>query len=160
VLIGINLLREGLDLPEVSLVAILDADKEGFLAEHTSLIQTIGRCARTSREERSVARPAIVSSNADHRSTSAGRRYRSLFPRCAGTAPNRLDERRGAPQKSFFVRIQNGHQRHFRQIQAFAQQIDSMRHVKFPAPQIAQDFDGTSSVSTSSANSGTSRQSR
>jgi len=46
VLIGINLLREGLDLPEVSLCAILDADKEGFLRSTTSLIQTIGRCAR------------------------------------------------------------------------------------------------------------------
>jgi excinuclease ABC subunit B len=45
-LIGINLLREGLDLPEVSLVAILDADKEGFLRSTTSLIQTMGRCAR------------------------------------------------------------------------------------------------------------------
>jgi excinuclease ABC subunit B len=46
VLVGVNLLREGLDLPEVSLVAILDADKEGFLRSATSLIQTIGRCAR------------------------------------------------------------------------------------------------------------------
>lgn len=46
VLVGINLLREGLDLPEVSLVAILDADKEGFLRSHRSLIQTIGRAAR------------------------------------------------------------------------------------------------------------------
>jgi len=46
VLVGVNLLREGLDLPEVSLVAILDADKEGFLRSETSLIQTIGRCAR------------------------------------------------------------------------------------------------------------------
>jgi excinuclease ABC subunit B len=46
VLVGINLLREGLDLPEVSLVAILDADKEGFLRGSTSLIQTIGRAAR------------------------------------------------------------------------------------------------------------------
>jgi excinuclease ABC subunit B len=46
VLIGINLLREGLDLPEVSLVAILDADKQGFLRSTTSLIQTIGRAAR------------------------------------------------------------------------------------------------------------------
>jgi len=45
-LIGINLLREGLDLPEVSLVAILDADKEGFLRSATSLIQIAGRCAR------------------------------------------------------------------------------------------------------------------
>ena len=46
VLVGINLLREGLDMPEVSLVAILDADKEGFLRSETSLIQTIGRAAR------------------------------------------------------------------------------------------------------------------
>jgi excinuclease ABC subunit B len=46
VLVGINLLREGLDLPEVSLVSILDADKEGFLRSATSLIQTIGRAAR------------------------------------------------------------------------------------------------------------------
>ena len=46
VLVGINLLREGLDIPEVSLVAILDADKQGFLRSHRSLIQTIGRCAR------------------------------------------------------------------------------------------------------------------
>ena len=46
VLVGINLLREGLDIPEISLVAILDADKEGFLRSHTSLIQTIGRAAR------------------------------------------------------------------------------------------------------------------
>ncbi|MDU2374669.1 excinuclease ABC subunit UvrB [Anaerococcus vaginalis] len=49
VLVGINLLREGLDLPEVSLIAILDADKEGFLRSETSLIQTIGRAARNSK---------------------------------------------------------------------------------------------------------------
>ena len=46
VLVGINLLREGLDLPEVSLIAIMDADKEGFLRSETSLIQTMGRAAR------------------------------------------------------------------------------------------------------------------
>lgn len=46
VLVGINLLREGLDIPEITLVAILDADKEGFLRSATSLIQTIGRAAR------------------------------------------------------------------------------------------------------------------
>ena len=46
VLVGVNLLREGLDIPEVSLVAIMDADKEGFLRSETSLIQTIGRAAR------------------------------------------------------------------------------------------------------------------
>ncbi|MBC8830750.1 excinuclease ABC subunit B, partial [Escherichia coli] len=46
VIVGINLLREGIDLPEVSLVAILDADKEGFLRSERSLIQTMGRAAR------------------------------------------------------------------------------------------------------------------
>ena len=46
VLVGINLLREGLDIPECSMVAILDADREGFLRSRTSLIQTIGRAAR------------------------------------------------------------------------------------------------------------------
>ncbi|MDD3224234.1 MAG: excinuclease ABC subunit UvrB [Clostridium sp.] len=51
VLVGINLLREGLDIPEVSLVAILDADKEGFLRSETSLIQTIGRAARNSKSK-------------------------------------------------------------------------------------------------------------
>ena len=51
VLVGINLLREGLDIPEVSLVAILDADKEGFLRSATSLVQTIGRAARNSEGE-------------------------------------------------------------------------------------------------------------
>jgi excinuclease ABC subunit B len=51
VLVGINLLREGLDLPEVSLVAILDADKEGFLRDGRSLIQTIGRAARNVRSK-------------------------------------------------------------------------------------------------------------
>lgn len=51
VLVGINLLREGLDIPEVSLVAILDADKEGFLRSERSLIQTIGRAARNAQGE-------------------------------------------------------------------------------------------------------------
>ena len=50
VLVGINLLREGLDIPEITLVAILDADKEGFLRSETSLIQTIGRAARTAKD--------------------------------------------------------------------------------------------------------------
>lgn len=56
-LFGINLLREGLDIPEVSLVAILDADKEGFLRSERSLIQTIGRAARnTERKSNNVCR--------------------------------------------------------------------------------------------------------
>ena len=64
VLIGINLLREGLDLPEVSLVAILDADKEGFLRSETSLIQTIGRAARNA--------DGLVIMYADHITPSMG----------------------------------------------------------------------------------------
>lgn len=51
VIVGINLLREGIDIPEVSLVVILDADKEGFLRSNRSLIQTIGRAARNDRGE-------------------------------------------------------------------------------------------------------------
>ena len=56
VLVGINLLREGLDIPEISLVAILDADKEGFLRSETSLIQTIGRAARNAEGTRNYVR--------------------------------------------------------------------------------------------------------
>ena len=66
VLVGINLLREGLDLPEVSLVAILDADKEGFLRSETSLIQTIGRAARN------VDGQVIMYADHDHRLDAAG----------------------------------------------------------------------------------------
>ena len=62
VLIGVNLLREGLDLPEVSLVAILDADKEGFLRSETSLIQTIGRAARNVNAEVILYADAVTES--------------------------------------------------------------------------------------------------
>jgi excinuclease ABC subunit B len=64
VLVGINLLREGLDLPEVSLVAILDADKEGFLRSETSLIQTIGRAARNVSGEVHMYADTVTSSMA------------------------------------------------------------------------------------------------
>jgi excinuclease ABC subunit B len=62
VLVGINLLREGLDLPEVSLVAILDADKEGFLRSDKSLIQTIGRAARNERGKAVMYADAVTGS--------------------------------------------------------------------------------------------------
>jgi excinuclease ABC subunit B len=62
VLVGINLLREGLDLPEVSLVAILDADKEGFLRSERSLIQTIGRAARHLRGKAILYGDSVTSS--------------------------------------------------------------------------------------------------
>jgi hypothetical protein len=78
VLVGINLLREGLDLPEVSLVAILDADKEGFLRSERSLIQTIGRAAA-----RNVCRPR-----------------RSCTPTCRWRSPTRCAEMKQAAAAS------------------------------------------------------------
>ena len=74
VLIGINLLREGLDLPEVSLVAILDADKEGFLRSETSLIQTIGRAARNADGKVIMYADNITPSMANAMSETARRR--------------------------------------------------------------------------------------
>ena len=83
VLVGINLLREGLDLPEVSLVAILDADKEGFLRSPRSLIQTIGRAARNVNGQRHhVRRP-------DHRGDEARDRRDRPPPRDAGRVQQR-----------------------------------------------------------------------
>ncbi|MDR3765751.1 MAG: excinuclease ABC subunit UvrB [Butyricicoccus sp.] len=76
VLVGINLLREGLDLPEVSLVAILDADKEGFLRSETSLIQTIGRAARN--ENGMVIMYADSITPSMHRAISETERRRAL----------------------------------------------------------------------------------
>lgn len=73
VLIGINLLREGLDIPEVSLVAILDADKEGFLRSETSLIQTIGRAARNS-EGRVIMYADIITDSMNKAITETNRR--------------------------------------------------------------------------------------
>ena len=79
VLVGINLLREGLDLPEVSLVAILDADKEGFLRSDKSLIQTIGRAARN------VSGPGDHVRRQDHR-----RRWRRRSTRPTGAATKQV----------------------------------------------------------------------
>ncbi len=76
VLVGINLLREGLDIPECALVAILDADKEGFLRSETSLVQTIGRAARN------VDGRVILYADHDHRLDEArdGRRPTAAAP--------------------------------------------------------------------------------
>lgn len=76
VLVGINLLREGLDIPEVSLVAILDADKEGFLRSDTSLIQTIGRAARNA--EGTVIMYADTVTGSMHRAISETERRRKI----------------------------------------------------------------------------------
>jgi excinuclease ABC subunit B len=76
VLVGINLLREGLDLPEVGLVAILDADKEGFLRSETSLIQTVGRAARNA--ESMVIMYADTITDSMHRCIDETNRRRSI----------------------------------------------------------------------------------
>jgi excinuclease ABC subunit B len=73
VLIGVNLLREGLDLPEVSLVAILDADKEGFLRSSGSLIQTIGRAARNL-NGRAILYADVITKSMDQAMNETGRR--------------------------------------------------------------------------------------
>ena len=86
VLVGINLLREGLDMPEVSLVAILDADKEGFLRSEGSLIQTIGRAARH------VNGRAILYADRDHRLDRAGGRRDEPAPRQAARSTTSLTE--------------------------------------------------------------------
>ena len=96
VLVGINLLREGLDLPEVSLVAILDADKEGFLRSETSLIQTIGRAARNAQ--------GLVILYADRvtppwprpwRRPSAGGKFKTPTTRPTALSPRPLSNRSG-----------------------------------------------------------------
>ena len=78
VLVGINLLREGLDLPEVSLVAILDADKEGFLRSETSLIQTAGRAARHLNGEVILYADVMTDSIKKFLAVTANRRQRQL----------------------------------------------------------------------------------
>ena len=91
VLVGINLLREGLDLPEVSLVAILDADKEGFLRSETSLIQTIGRAARN--EKGMVIMYADSITPSMHRAISETERRRKLqeaFNEAHGIVPKTI----------------------------------------------------------------------
>ncbi len=90
VLVGINLLREGLDLPEVSLVAILDADKEGFLRSERSLIQTIGRAARHLNGRAILYADKVTDSmqRATRRDASAGARSRrrTTWPRASRRA--------------------------------------------------------------------------
>ena len=95
VLVGINLLREGLDMPEVSLVAILDADKEGFLRSGGSLIQTIGRAARNLRgkailyADRMTRSMQMAIDETDRRRAQAGRIQRSNTASCRCRSPSR-----------------------------------------------------------------------
>ena len=88
VLVGINLLREGLDLPEVSLVAILDADKEGFLRSETSLIQTIGRAARNAGGKVIMYADTVTDSmGVAIRETQRRRKIQDEFNRAHGIVP-------------------------------------------------------------------------
>ena len=85
VLVGVNLLREGLDLPEVSLVAILDADKEGFLRSETSLMQTIGRSGRNVNAKVVLYADKVTDSM---QRAARSKRVRLASPASAGQAPS------------------------------------------------------------------------
>ena len=93
VLVGINLLREGLDIPEVSLVAILDADKEGFLRSETSLIQTVGRAARNSEGKVIMYADKITRSmQATIEETKRRREIQSLYNKEHGIVPKTIQK--------------------------------------------------------------------
>ena len=94
VLVGINLLREGLDMPEVSLVAILDADKEGFLRSENSLIQTIGRAARHLNGRAILYADRITGSMRSARSTKPIAAAASSWSSTSSTASRRAASRR------------------------------------------------------------------
>ena len=91
VLVGINLLREGLDIPEVSLVAILDADKEGFLRSETSLIQTVGRAARNA-EGKVIMYADTVTASMDKaiRETNRRREIQNEYNKAKGIVPKTI----------------------------------------------------------------------
>ena len=97
VLVGVNLLREGLDLPEVTLVAILDADKEGFLRGETSLIQTIGRAARNIGGKVLMYADKQTDAMTQARSTRRTAGARSRSPTTRSTASRRRRSSRGSP---------------------------------------------------------------
>ena len=91
VLVGINLLREGLDIPEVSLVAILDADKEGFLRSETSLLQTIGRAARNAAGEVIMYADSVTPSmEAALRETDRRRQIQAAYNEAHGIVPQTI----------------------------------------------------------------------
>ena len=105
VLVGINLLREGLDIPEVGLVAILDADKEGFLRSETSLIQTVGRAARNA-ESKVIMYADTVTPSMAACITETARRRENRRPIIASTASSpRPSSRISEPLSKSQVRL-------------------------------------------------------
>ena len=122
VLVGINLLREGLDLPEVSLVAILDADKEGFLRSETSLIQTIGRAARNAEgtvimyadKETAAMHAAIMETNRRRAKQAAYNAAHGIVPRTIVKGVRELLEISGdveAPKRADGVKMTEAERR-------------------------------------------------
>ncbi len=106
VLVGVNLLREGLDLPEVSLVAILDADKEGFLRGQTALIQTIGRAARNvQRQGADVRRQADRGDPAAIDETNRRRAIQLAYNEEHGIVPTTI--RKGVSDLADFLDLQD-----------------------------------------------------
>ena len=108
VLVGINLLREGLDLPEVSLVAILDADKEGFLRSATSLIQTIGRAARNVDGQVIMYADQVTDSMRHAISETQPPAQDAARVQRASTASTRRPSARRSPTSSTMVRARDG----------------------------------------------------
>jgi excinuclease ABC subunit B len=109
VLVGINLLREGLDIPEVSLVAIMDADKEGFLRSERSLIQTIGRAARNS-EGRAIlyADKMTDSMKAAMQETERRRAKQIAFNETHGIIPTTIKKRIADVMEGAYANVSRG----------------------------------------------------
>jgi excinuclease ABC subunit B len=104
VLVGINLLREGLDIPEVSLVAILDADKQGFLRNRTSLIQTIGRAARNSNGHVLLYAQRVTPAMREAiEETERRRAIQNRYNQKHGIKPRTIEKDISSPLEQFFV---------------------------------------------------------
>ena len=133
VLVGINLLREGLDLPEVSLVAILDADKEGFLRDHRSLIQTIGRAARNARGKAILYADRMTDSmRACIQETDRRRRIQEAHNREFGIVPETI--RKSVSEIEFATRVADARRRPIIQVgespASYADEVNREEYLK------------------------------